>query len=190
MTAFKYLGRVMTAGDDDWPTVSGNPQKSRKSWVRMSRILIREGSDPKVSGHFFKAVVQVVLMFGAETWVLTPRMERALSSFQNRFVRRLIGRQLRRRGDGSWDYPPLVAEMEEEGFEEIGTYVTRRQNTVAQYIATRLIMKLCERSAWRPGVWVYRWWWDQDGLDLEGAKERAAAEPDREEAQREEEGLE
>ena len=34
-------------------------------------------------------------------------------------------------GGWSWDYPPLSAAMEEVGFEDIGAYVTRRQNTVA-----------------------------------------------------------
>ena len=53
ITAFKYLGRVITAGDDDWPAVVGNLKRARKSWGRLSQILIREGADPKVSGHFF-----------------------------------------------------------------------------------------------------------------------------------------
>ena len=52
MTAFKYMGRVMTAGDDDWPAVVGNLQRARKSWGRLSQILSREAADPKVSGHF------------------------------------------------------------------------------------------------------------------------------------------
>ena len=52
VTAFKYLGRVMTAGDDDWEEVSGNLQKARNSWGQMSRIFIQEGVDPKVSGTF------------------------------------------------------------------------------------------------------------------------------------------
>ena len=52
VTAFKYLGRVMTVSDDDWPAVVGNLKKARKIWGRLSRILIREGADPKVSGHF------------------------------------------------------------------------------------------------------------------------------------------
>ena len=56
--------------------------------------------------------------------------------------------------------------MAEAGFKGIGTYVTRRQNMVAQYIATRPILDLCERSAQRPGERVYRRWWEQDGLDL------------------------
>ena len=65
--SFKYLGRIMTAGDDDWPAVAGNLVKARKSWGRLARILSREGADKRVSGTFFKAVVQQVLLFGAET---------------------------------------------------------------------------------------------------------------------------
>ena len=37
----KYLGRVMTAVDDNWTAVAGNLYKARKSWGRMSRILSR-----------------------------------------------------------------------------------------------------------------------------------------------------
>ena len=68
----------MTAGDDDWPEVEVNLQKARNSWGRMLQILIPEELNPKVSGHFFKALFQVVVLCGADTWVLTPRMERAL----------------------------------------------------------------------------------------------------------------
>ena len=39
--ALKYLGRVITVVDDDWPVLVGNLQKARKSWGRMSRILSR-----------------------------------------------------------------------------------------------------------------------------------------------------
>ena len=57
----------MTSGYDDWPAVAVNLHKARKSWGRMLQILIREGADPKVSGHFFMTVVQAVLMFGTDT---------------------------------------------------------------------------------------------------------------------------
>ena len=74
VTAFRYLGRVLTAGDDDWLAVVGNFGKARNSWGRLLRILRWEGADPKLSGHFYKAVLQEVLLLGAETWVLTPQM--------------------------------------------------------------------------------------------------------------------
>ena len=82
--------------------------------------------------------------------------------------------------------------MVEAGFEGIGKYIMRRQNTVAHYIATRPIMELCERSARRPGERVSRLWWEQAGLSLDGLKKRAAAvaaESDGYELILEEEGL-
>ena len=50
--SFKYLGRIMTAGDDDWPAVAGNLVKARKSWGRLKRVLSREGVDKRISGNF------------------------------------------------------------------------------------------------------------------------------------------
>ena len=61
-TAFRYLGRVLTAGDDDWIAVVGNLGKVRKSWGQLLRILSREGADQKVLGIFYKAVAQAVLL--------------------------------------------------------------------------------------------------------------------------------
>ena len=102
LATFKYLGRVMTAGDDDWPAVAGNLIKARKSWGRLLRILRREGAEKKVSRNFFKAVVQTVILFREETWVLTPRIERALESFMHRDARRITGKQPQRGGGGQW----------------------------------------------------------------------------------------
>ena len=70
--------------------------------------------------------------------------------------------------------------MEEAGFEEIGVYITRRNNMVARYIATQPVLELCERSFCRTGAWVSRRWWYQEDIDLEGFRERAAAALDRE----------
>ena len=36
---FKYLGRILTERDDDWPAVAGNLAKARKSWRRFQEIL-------------------------------------------------------------------------------------------------------------------------------------------------------
>ena len=48
----------------------------------MSEILSREGARPQLSRFFFKAIVQSVLIFGAETWVVTPRMGKVLGGYQ------------------------------------------------------------------------------------------------------------
>ena len=42
VTRVTYLGRVMTAGDNDWLAVAGNLAKAWRSWGRLQRILGRE----------------------------------------------------------------------------------------------------------------------------------------------------
>ena len=106
VSELRYLGRVLTAGKDDWRAVIGNLGKAQKSWRRLSRVMGREGEDPKVSGNVYKAVAQAVLLFGVETWVLTQSMEKALYSFQSRVARRLTG---------GWDYLPLAEALEKAG---------------------------------------------------------------------------
>ena len=102
VSSFKSLGRILKEGYDYWPAVAGNLGKARKSWGRLQGILSREGATKRVSGNFFKAVVQQVLLFGAETWVVSPIMERALSAFIHGAARRITGRQTRRGRDGKW----------------------------------------------------------------------------------------
>ena len=126
VTEFKYLGRILTATDDDWPAVVGNLGKVRISWGHLSRVLGREGSDPKVSRAFYVAVNQAVLLFGSETWILPPRMEKALDSFQSRVVRKITGRQPRSRKDGSWIYRPMAGIMKETGIVGIQTSILWR----------------------------------------------------------------
>ena len=102
VTYFKYMGRVILTTDNDWPVVMRDLARANKVWIRMSCILIREGAALQVSGFFFKAVIQAVLLFGAETWVVTPRMGKALGVFQTQVTRRLMGQLLRRTTDRKW----------------------------------------------------------------------------------------
>ena len=99
-TSFKYLGRVLTAGDDDWISVVGNLKKVQTSWARLTRILVQEGENMRVSGMFFNAVVHVVLIFWSETWLPTHQIERALGSFQHKVARRITWRQPGRQEEG------------------------------------------------------------------------------------------
>ena len=44
----------------------------------------------QTSGSFYLAIVQAILIFGAETWVATPFIRRMLGSFHNRLERRIF----------------------------------------------------------------------------------------------------
>ena len=52
------------------------------------------------------------------------------------------------------------------GMDEVYTYIIPCQNTVAQYISTRPILKLCLEAEGRLGSQVKIRVWDQDRLEL------------------------
>ena len=64
--------------------------------------------------------------------------------------------------------------MKEAGLTDVRTSINRRQNTVAQYIATLPLLDLCEGAKQREGARVTLRWWDQTGIDWEKAKAREA----------------
>ena len=41
VSEFRYLGRLLTATDDDWPAVAGKIRKAQVSWGRLARVLGR-----------------------------------------------------------------------------------------------------------------------------------------------------
>ena len=87
--SFRYLGRMISAADGDWPAVIRNLEKAQVVLRRMMRTLTREGEKPQVYRYFFKAVVQSVFIFCLETWVDTHRMGRVLGGFQDQVTLRL-----------------------------------------------------------------------------------------------------
>ena len=106
--------------------------------------------------------------------MVTPRMDRALNSFIHGAARRITGRHPRRGWDGTWFCPSLEGVMKEAGFTEVRASINRRQNTFAQYIATRPLLDLCEGKTHRGGERVAMRSWYQKGIDWWKAKARGA----------------
>ena len=115
-------------------------------------ILGREGVDPRNSGNFYNMVVQVTLLFGADTWVMPPRIGKNLGSFHHRVDCWLAGMPARQDTTVRWVYPPLHATMTEVVLEEVDIYVLLLHNTVSQYIATQTMLELYLVAERRPGV--------------------------------------
>ena len=71
----------MAMDDVDTQAIRGNLTKARKAWKMIHRLLRGENMKPRVCGMFFKAVVQAVLLYGSETWVLNDSAMRCLEGF-------------------------------------------------------------------------------------------------------------
>ena len=47
--------------------VRRNVGKALRVWIRLGKLLSREGVEPRVSAMFYQTVFQAVLIFGADT---------------------------------------------------------------------------------------------------------------------------
>jgi hypothetical protein len=93
LETFKYLGRLLAYDNNDSQAMQSNFKKARKSWARVSCLLRAENASPKVSGVFYKATVQAVLLFGSEMWKLSPLNLKSLEGFHIRAARWMAGMQ-------------------------------------------------------------------------------------------------
>jgi hypothetical protein len=165
---FKYLGRPLSSTDDDWPAIHGNLVKARKRWGMIRRVLVREGANERVSGYFYKAVVQSVVLYGCETWTLDVAKLQALQGFHNRLTRsiaRMSG--IRDPQTGTWFYPPIATARTAAGIYSLEHYLTARQRTFVDQVSTRPIYGLCREATQQPGFRSSKiWWWTQAPLQV------------------------
>ena len=168
---FKYLGRLVAMDDNDVQAVRSNIKKARKCWKMLSRLLRSENMEPRVCGMFYKAVVQAVLLFGSETWVLTPSTMQALCGFHIRSTYRMAREHAPRKDpqSGEWHYPSSALALEEVGLHTIEHYVQVRRQTIAAYIVDRPIFELCMDGRRRQGTIPRTYWWEQP-MDLDLAR--------------------
>ncbi len=88
--SFKYLGRWMGKDDHDGRAVRAQLLKACKVWARLGNVLKGENVLLRVSGMFFKAVVQAVLLFRSKTWYLIPALLARLDGFQIKASYRMV----------------------------------------------------------------------------------------------------
>ena len=127
---------------------------------------------------FFKATVQAVLLFGSETWNLTPTAVKCLEGFQLRAAWRMAREYKPRRaieagtGTVTWAYPPTEKVLEECGLFPMTHYIEVRKQHVASFIVNRPIFDLCVGSERLRGTAPRQYWWEQT-LDLDAARASA-----------------
>ena len=134
----------------------------------MTRIQGREGSYPKVSCLFFKAVIYANVSFQGRDVGHEPPYGAVPGQLPAKGLATAHREAAKAEERGDMGIYSASGSDGGRGIQEYRVYITRRQNTVAQYIATQPILDLCERSFRRPGAWVSWRWRKQEGIDLEG----------------------
>ena len=85
--SFKYLGRILTVEGTDEAAVNFNLCKARGKWEKISQILRSQKFPQHIKGTFYKAIVQSTLLFGAQSWILSPNLLEKVNSFHHTVAR-------------------------------------------------------------------------------------------------------
>ncbi len=145
LEVFRYLGRLLSQDDDDVQAVRNQLCKARGTWARIGQVLRWENAPPRVSAKFYKAIVQSVLLYESETWVLSLAVMARLKGFHIRVVYRMAKRHVPRRGPNlQWVYPPSEAMLEECGMHTIQHYIDVQRETIAKYVVGCSIFAECQ----------------------------------------------
>jgi hypothetical protein len=157
----KYLGRLVAYDDNDSQAMRSNLKTARKSWAQVSRVLRAENASPKVCCVFYKATIQAVLLFGSETWKLSPSSLKSLEGFHIRAACRMAGMQPARNPDGTWTYPNSKEVLKMVRLKTINHYIGVRIETIARFIVDQPLFALCWEGGRRRGSARRTFWWEQ-----------------------------
>ena len=73
-TVLPYLVWVVVYNNNDWVELYRNLHKSQRRWKMVENLLRKTWSLIKSQEMMYKAVVQSVLLYGSEIWVVTDTM--------------------------------------------------------------------------------------------------------------------
>ena len=146
LDSFNYLGWILHRADEDWPTVIHDIRRARQFWGRLGKLLRREGADPIISEKFYRTVVQAVLLFGSETWVLTAAMMQNIKDLHVGFLWQVAGKKARRIGDETWRKEGADSVLQAAGTKPLMEYTKKRQAVVIEWVALRPIFEVCVKE--------------------------------------------
>ncbi len=78
---YRYLCRLLLQDNDDVQAVRSQLHKAQGTWARVGQVLHRENAPQSTSAKFYQAIVQSILLYRSETWVLSKAVMARLEGF-------------------------------------------------------------------------------------------------------------
>jgi hypothetical protein len=89
--SFVYLGTVITTDNNTTAEINNGITLANRSYFGLVNILKAKNIIRKYKVIIYKTLIKPVLMFGAETWVLSKADESRLGVFERKLLRRIFG---------------------------------------------------------------------------------------------------
>ena len=115
-------------------------------------MLRAENDLPHVCGMFYKAMVQVVLLFRSETWNISPSTMKCLKGFHLKAPWCISGMVPKSGDDGTWIYTSSKVDiLEADRLHTVSHYIEVYRQTIASFVLNWSIFDLCKRGVMKRG---------------------------------------
>ena len=141
--AFPYLIRTVSYNNSDWAALYHNLSKTRKWWEMAEKVVRKTEAEVRVQRMIYKEIVQSVLLYGRDIWVVMRAMLKVLEGLYHRTARRVAEMTERRTTSGEWEWPPVDNSLDTVGILPIKEYIQRRQSTIAAQVACQPLYEIC-----------------------------------------------
>ena len=90
----------MAFNNSDWADLYQNLRKAWCWWGMVEKVSMRTGVAVRARAMLYKALVQMILLYGIKRWVVTGEMLKVLDGFHHRVARQMLGKKDHRTVDG------------------------------------------------------------------------------------------
>ena len=94
----------------------------------------------------YRAVVQVLLLFGVDSWVLSAAISRKLEGVHVGFLIQVTGQTAKRQRYGTCRSVVAASVLKGEVTQALRTYIEKRQEKVAEWVVLSPILEVCNRE--------------------------------------------
>jgi hypothetical protein len=91
VNSFVYLGTLVTADDNISAKINNRITLANRSYFGMVTMLKAKNINRKHKVTIYKTLIKPVLMYGAESWVLSKAHELCLGVYERKILRRIYG---------------------------------------------------------------------------------------------------
>ena len=131
---FRYLGRVLLKDDKDTVCIRGQLKRAWQQWQSVVHVLKQDGASAHTMTKFYIAIVQAVLLYGADLWTIARQDYAALERFHKRAAQHITRRHICKSAEGIWSYPDHAGILQSCRLHPINVYVERCRGTLHTYL--------------------------------------------------------
>ena len=140
--AFLYFVNTVAFDNISYASLYQNLQKARRQWGVLAKVLTSTGATVHHQEIIYKAVVQKILLYGIEIWVVMGSILKVLEGLYHQLARRIVVKTDWHTVDRDWECIPVSDSLDISELWPIKEYIQRHHTTIEVHISCRPIYKL------------------------------------------------